>query len=116
MARMRKDKGEKPKVNLHLPSSPISRLMHPYLPRHQVTSLPERPSTKHKYGKKSNNTPKSKSSDSNEALKQNVLALGGTLEDLDLVKGSGSGDGGEFKDDGKNDVSLSSFEQHGDLI
>lgn len=73
----------------------------------QVTSLPEKSSTKPKDAK-TTTTSKSKSSkpSKKDELKQNVLALGGTLDDIELVNGSGSG-GGEFKDDGKVDVSYS---------
>lgn len=109
MARFRKDKGEKPKVSeipLLTSSQFHSSIPLPYIL--QVTSLPEESSIKLK-GEKKSSTSKSKSSKPSrkDELKQNVLALGGTLDDLDLVNGSGSGDGGEFKDDVKADVSFS---------
>lgn len=109
MARMRKDKGEKPKVSNTLLFPSVRQYPCPCIPPShlsQVTSLPDKPSINPKDDKKST-TSKAKSSkpSQKDELKQNVLALGGTLADLDLVKDSEAGEGGEFKDDGKVDVS-----------
>lgn len=75
-----------------------------------MTALPEKSVAKSSYKDQKSNAstikPKAvKPSKHNDELKQNIIALGGTTDDLDLVEGVSSGDGGEFQSDSTIDVS-----------